>query len=277
MTASYATNERNDSGGISLHRYNLFSKKKLTVSFSLMILLMCIYVETNAFSATTLIPFRPTTTTTRSNRGTFHIKPKKGPTLVKVSSSEHETAFSQGGENFKYIGGDPAISDILSQNFPLSATTTEIKTLVHHLVGTDQYIDFLSANENQSQAGQITVVRFYASWCRACQRLDPRYTKLLAKRRNRCSENQPDKQLVRFADVDYGNSANVAMCEYMEVTKLPCVHVYQLGFNDNDDVKMPKRECILVCEPKMSQSHFVDMLDNYLTSLENNVSIRKEC
>jgi len=146
------------------------------------------------------------------------------------------------------------------------------------LVGVDEFLSFLS-EENKDR---ITVIRFHADWCKACQRLDARYRKLVMTVGDNMGESVNDdddadaglvrssRKSVRFADVDYGNSANTALCQYMDVTKLPCFHIYRKSAdNDNTGTMMPKRLCALVCEPKMFNSLLVDRLNHYLALDDN--------
>jgi len=150
------------------------------------------------------------------------------------------------------------------------------------LNGVDQFLDFLqdvddgsigsmdaaeqnnSVNENDEQEEgeekSITVIRFYADWCKSCQRFKPRYERIIKQTLNEASAyssspssnnnlhayelyytnttstttilssqnklNTTRKRIkFRFADVDY--TKNTALCKTIKVNQLPCIFFYE--------------------------------------------------
>lgn len=71
--------------------------------------------------------------------------------------------------------------------------------------------DFLSA----MAAGDLVLVKFYASWCRACKTIEPRYKRLANEFHD----------VARFYEVEF--SANKDLCRRLGIKKLPCVQFYK--------------------------------------------------
>uniref|UniRef100_A0A7S4UFB6 Thioredoxin domain-containing protein n=1 Tax=Ditylum brightwellii TaxID=49249 RepID=A0A7S4UFB6_9STRA len=116
---------------------------------------------------------------------------------------------------------------------------------IYEISGAGDFIDFLSEEEET-----INVVRFQATWCRACKRFDLRYHKLLHDYLGEDHFANKTSVAVRFADVDFDKNHN--LCDTLGVTRLPHVQMYRKKAADSggeDDG--PKRLCAFSCEPEM--------------------------
>jgi len=74
--------------------------------------------------------------------------------------------------------------------------------------------DFLEAMR-ESQGGRLVIVKFFASWCKACKSIQPRYKRLANEFHDVAS----------FYEVEF--SANKDLCRRLDVKKLPCVQLFR--------------------------------------------------
>ena len=73
---------------------------------------------------------------------------------------------------------------------------------------------FLEAMQN-SVGDRIVAVKFYASWCRACKTIAPKFERL-------AKEFEGD---AGFYEIEFG--ANKELCRRLAIKKLPCVQFFQ--------------------------------------------------
>ncbi|KAI2502236.1 thioredoxin [Fragilaria crotonensis] len=97
---------------------------------------------------------------------------------------------------------------------------------------TKEYLDFIAQDD------RLCVVKFYASWCKSCQKFGVLYKRLatqcgdLYETTSSLSEKHHHDQSqllkrgnVRFAEVEFG--ANAELCRSLGIKKLPNVHIYK--------------------------------------------------
>lgn len=79
--------------------------------------------------------------------------------------------------------------------------------------------------DEYTQADQLVVVKFYAKWCKSCQKVGLLYNKLARK----YSKNKPHEEQhgIRFTEVEYGRNAE--LCRELQIQQLPTVHFYVAG------------------------------------------------
>lgn len=87
----------------------------------------------------------------------------------------------------------------------------DLDPLIQSINNIDEYLNFIG----QPDDDQLTVVKFYASWCKACAKFDVKYKKLAHEEGDR----------VRFAECEFG--ANRQMCNSLGVTRFPYVHIHK--------------------------------------------------
>lgn len=71
--------------------------------------------------------------------------------------------------------------------------------------------------------------RFYASWCKSCQRFGEKFRHLAFEEGDHINIGGSITKTgnVRFAEIEY--SANAKLCKLLKVRKLPTVHMYRKG------------------------------------------------
>lgn len=122
----------------------------------------------------------------------------------------------------------------------------------------EHFLSYLSEDSER-----ITIVRFHAKWCRACNAFDKRFQKLIKKAGDTYSKDGSviSQGLVRFADIDY--EANKDLCRALEIDRFPAVNFYKS--------LDPGLLETLVCESRLFKS-VVDTL-NRLTVKENDAAV----
>lgn len=88
---------------------------------------------------------------------------------------------------------------------------------------TNDMIDFLSKDD------RLCIIKFYATWCKSCQKFGLRYDKLASIHGDIVDPKDKTRVLdegqVRFAEVEF--SANAKMCRTLGIKRLPYVHFYR--------------------------------------------------
>mmetsp|Transcript_6409 Transcript_6409/g.15963 ORF Transcript_6409/g.15963 Transcript_6409/m.15963 type:complete len:278 (-) Transcript_6409:146-979(-) len=88
----------------------------------------------------------------------------------------------------------------------------------------DDYVKFLEEDD------RLCVIKFYASWCKSCQKFGIKYRHLAFDDGDRIvgiEGTTVHSGEVRFAEVEY--SANAKLCKALKVKKLPTVHMHRKG------------------------------------------------
>jgi thiol-disulfide isomerase/thioredoxin len=94
---------------------------------------------------------------------------------------------------------------------------TDSRPVIEEIVSVDQFQNMLAQN-----AEAITMVKFYATWCKSCQRFGLSYTRTARVE----AETIKDGRL-HMAAVEWG--ANNDLCAELGITKLPTVQFYYQG------------------------------------------------
>jgi len=76
----------------------------------------------------------------------------------------------------------------------------------------EEYVTFLQEDD------QICIVKFYANWCKSCQKFGIKYRHLA---------HDTGGNAVRFAEVEY--TASAQLCKSLKINKLPTCHIYRRG------------------------------------------------
>lgn len=88
----------------------------------------------------------------------------------------------------------------------------------------EEYVNFLDLDD------RLCVVKFYATWCKSCQKFGVKYRHLAFEEGDRIVGMEGTvvhSGEVRFAEVEY--SASAKLCKLLKVKKLPTVHMYRKG------------------------------------------------
>jgi len=86
----------------------------------------------------------------------------------------------------------------------------------------EDYVNFLEEDD------RLCVVKFYATWCKSCQKFGVKYRHLAFEEGDRVVGKEGTiihSGKVRFAEIEYAASAK--LCKLLEVKKLPTVHMYR--------------------------------------------------
>ena len=127
------------------------------------------------------------------------------------------------------------------------ATTTRAP-LVQSINSIEEYMDFTSD-------GQLTVVKFYASWCRSCARFDVKYRKLARRYQD---------QDVRFAECEFVSHRD--MCTSIGVTRFPHLHIHKGKAGKVAD---------FLCGPKTFQ-RLVDKVEEYVDATAEEILFKQK-
>jgi len=185
-----------------------------------------------------------------------HHRPPLSPRSTTLRSSVSATAAGGAGTSSKWYNG-------LSHRVPEPATTatatassserlqqqrkkakksgqpslSNAKPSISELDGRIGFEEFLWEEEFENDEQQdrqrseprISVVLFYAKWCKSCAKFKRLYEKLAASRADRVSADGVvrSRGSVRLAQMEW--SAHTATCRSLGVKKLPTVHFYLSG------------------------------------------------
>ena len=69
----------------------------------------------------------------------------------------------------------------------------------------------------KATSDSLVVVKFFASWCRACKTIEPKFKRLA----------NDFKGTGTFYEVEF--SANKDLCKSLDIKKLPCAQLYEHG------------------------------------------------
>lgn len=88
----------------------------------------------------------------------------------------------------------------------------------------EDYVKFLEEDD------RLCVVKFYANWCKSCQKFGVKYRHLAFEEGDRIigmEGTTVHSGKVRFAEIEYAASAK--LCKSLKVKKLPTVHMFRKG------------------------------------------------
>ena len=85
----------------------------------------------------------------------------------------------------------------------------------------------------------ITVVRFYAPWCRACQAVQQRYYRLAQQYEKQSLPNASSKTVVRFIECPVTKD-NAVLHQGLGVPSLPYGHIYHSAVGLVEELKLNK-------------------------------------
>mmetsp|Transcript_25840 Transcript_25840/g.41977 ORF Transcript_25840/g.41977 Transcript_25840/m.41977 type:complete len:318 (+) Transcript_25840:102-1055(+) len=88
----------------------------------------------------------------------------------------------------------------------------------------EDHVKFLEEDD------RLCVIKFYANWCKSCQKFGVKYRHLAFEEGDRIiagSSSPVHTGEVRFAEVEY--TASAKLCKSLKVKKLPTVHMFRKG------------------------------------------------
>ena len=129
----------------------------------------------------------------------------------------------------------------------------------------DDYLDFLRG-ENAEEHKKLTVIKFYASWCKSCAKFGAKYRQLALDEGDQVDTS--GKLLatgkVRFAEVEFG--ANKRMCKSFGIKRLPYVHIYKGKAGKLED---------FVCGPSKFDL-LINKVNEYVDVNDDEILLRRE-
>ena len=129
----------------------------------------------------------------------------------------------------------------------------------------DDYLDFLRG-DNAEEHKKLTVIKFYASWCKSCAKFGAKYRQLALDEGDQVDTS--GKLLatgrVRFAEVEFG--ANKRMCKSFGIKRLPYIHIYKGKAGKLED---------FVCGPKKFNL-LIDKVNEYVDMSDDEILLRRE-
>eukprot|EP00591_Stephanopyxis_turris_P001892 CAMPEP_0195522646 /NCGR_PEP_ID=MMETSP0794_2-20130614/21007_1 /TAXON_ID=515487 /ORGANISM="Stephanopyxis turris, Strain CCMP 815" /LENGTH=213 /DNA_ID=CAMNT_0040652449 /DNA_START=203 /DNA_END=844 /DNA_ORIENTATION=- len=121
---------------------------------------------------------------------------------------------------------------------------------VKEITSAEDFLEFLGEDS------RLVVVKFHASWCTACRRLDARFRKVAHDYGDQIDavNNYGDVEdgPVRFCAIEY--SRNEKLCRTLGVERIPAIHMYRKGEG---------KLCGFVCEPKDFKT-VLDKIEHFL-------------
>ena len=130
----------------------------------------------------------------------------------------------------------------------------------------DDYLDFLRGDDAEDHK-KLTVIKFYASWCKSCAKFGAKYRQLALDEGDQVDTS--GKLLgtgrVRFAEVEFG--ANKRMCKSFGIKRLPYIHIYK--------GKAGRLESF-VCGPSKFNSLLVEKVNEYVDMNDDEILLRRE-
>ena len=129
----------------------------------------------------------------------------------------------------------------------------------------DDYLDFLRG-ENAEEHKKLTVIKFYASWCKSCAKFGAKYRQLALDEGDQVDTS--GKLLatgrIRFAEVEFG--ANKRMCKSFGIKRLPYVHIYKGKAGKLED---------FVCGPSKFDL-LINKVNEYVDMNDDEILLRRE-
>lgn len=143
------------------------------------------------------------------------------------------------------------LSDVTKDDFSdLDIVRTDNRPIITEINSEKEYEEYISQNTDS----RLTVVKFYASWCKSCAKFGVRYKKL-AKEHGDCFDPTgaiTKEGNMRFAQVEFGD--NLKLCRSLGIKRLPYVYIYR-----GDEGLL----CDFACGPKKFPV-LIDKVNEYL-------------
>jgi len=171
------------------------------------------------------------------------------------------TALQSGLDFLGYSAHHHHHNDNHDQNHHSSDRVPQITTIA----SLDDYLDFLRGDDAEDYK-KLTVIKFYASWCKSCAKFGAKYRQLALKEGNQVDTSGQllASGRVRFAEVEFG--ANKRMCRSFGIKKLPYVHIHKGKAGKLDD---------FVCGPSKFQQ-LVDKVNQYVEMTDDEILLKRE-
>ena len=129
----------------------------------------------------------------------------------------------------------------------------------------DDYLDFLRGNDAEEH-NKLTVIKFYASWCKSCAKFGAKYRQLALEEGDQADTDGRVLAAgrVRFAEVEFG--ANKRMCKSFGIKRLPYVHIHKGKAGKLED---------FVCGPSKFQQ-LIDKVKEYRDVDVDEILLKRE-
>uniref|UniRef100_A0A7S4M8S6 Thioredoxin domain-containing protein n=1 Tax=Odontella aurita TaxID=265563 RepID=A0A7S4M8S6_9STRA len=136
----------------------------------------------------------------------------------------------------------------------VSPVITKIETV-------QDFLDFIAEDD------RLSIVKFYASWCKSCQKFGVRYKRLALEEGDKVDRDgeSVERGRVRFAEVEF--NSNIKLCRSLGIKRLPYIHMY-MGSEGTliEDFS---------CSPKKFQD-VIDKLNENVDATVEDIAFRKE-
>jgi len=103
----------------------------------------------------------------------------------------------------------PAPKTMQPRARPYNAPAARARSLVQPIRSEEEFAQAL-----QRSSTELVVIKFFASWCRACKTIEPKFKRL----------SQEFGGAASFYEVEF--SANKDLCKRLEIKKLPAAQLY---------------------------------------------------
>ena len=129
----------------------------------------------------------------------------------------------------------------------------------------DDYLDFLRGNDAEEH-NKLTVIKFYASWCKSCAKFGAKYRQLALEEGDQADTDGRVLAAgrVRLAEVEFG--ANKRMCKSFGIKRLPYVHIHKGKAGKLED---------FVCGPSKFQQ-LIDKVKEYRDVDVDEILLKRE-
>eukprot|EP00568_Trieres_chinensis_P006192 CAMPEP_0183307788 /NCGR_PEP_ID=MMETSP0160_2-20130417/19353_1 /TAXON_ID=2839 ORGANISM="Odontella Sinensis, Strain Grunow 1884" /NCGR_SAMPLE_ID=MMETSP0160_2 /ASSEMBLY_ACC=CAM_ASM_000250 /LENGTH=236 /DNA_ID=CAMNT_0025471457 /DNA_START=66 /DNA_END=776 /DNA_ORIENTATION=- len=109
----------------------------------------------------------------------------------------------------------------IKKNEEHEPSTHELSPKITKVGEAQDFLDFVAEDD------RLVVVKFYASWCKSCQKFGVRFRKLAIEEGDKIDTEGDVSELgrVRFAEVEF--NANAKLCQTLGIKRLPSIHMYK--------------------------------------------------
>jgi len=172
-------------------------------------------------------------------------------TRLRPSMQGEMTHFSRRMESSKLFLSKEVNNDPNKDDFSdLDISRTQNRSLITSINGAKEFESYIDTKTDS----RLTIIKFYASWCKSCAKFGLRYKKL-AHERGDCIDSKgviTNEGNVRFAEVEFGQ--NLKLCRSLGIKRLPYIYIYR-----GDEGHL----CDFSCGPKKFPV-LVDKVNEYL-------------